>query len=183
MNLPNKLTIIRICAVPLFVGCFYLPIEQRYTLAAAIFILAYLTDIFDGYYARKHGQVTDLGKLIDPMADKLLTGAALVMLLGHGLLPATYGELYVLLLISREFIISAFRLVAATKGAVIAAAPLGKLKTITQAVAICVILFGNPIFGALGIRFDYICMGVSAALTVWSLVDCIARNRSIFSQK
>ncbi|MEG1559698.1 MAG: CDP-diacylglycerol--glycerol-3-phosphate 3-phosphatidyltransferase [Clostridia bacterium] len=181
MNLPNKLTIIRMCAVPVFVACFYIPVDFNLTIAAVIFILAYLTDIYDGYYARKHNLVTDFGKLMDPMADKLLTGSAFIMLLGRGLLPPIFGELFVFIIISREFIISGFRLVAVQKGIVIAAGALGKIKTILQAITISVILFGNPIFGAVGIRFDYICMATSAVFTVWSLIDCLLKNKKVVS--
>ncbi|MDO4568438.1 MAG: CDP-diacylglycerol--glycerol-3-phosphate 3-phosphatidyltransferase, partial [Clostridia bacterium] len=138
MNLPNKLTICRILMIPLMIACFYLPrdvVPYWNIIAAVIFILAYLTDILDGYLARKNNLVSNFGKLMDPIADKLLTASALIMLRGEGLMGELEG-VAVIVVIAREFIISGIRLVAAADGTVIAASKLGKLKTVTQAVAI-----------------------------------------------
>ena len=85
MNIPNKLTILRIILVPVFVACFYLPVEGAMYIAAAVFVVAYFTDMLDGYIARKYNLITDFGKLMDPMADKLLTAAAMIMLTAYGL--------------------------------------------------------------------------------------------------
>lgn len=85
MNLPNKLTILRIILVPVFVACFYLPVEGAMYIAAVVFVVAYFTDMLDGYIARKYNLITDFGKLMDPMADKLLTAAAMIMLTAYGL--------------------------------------------------------------------------------------------------
>ena len=125
MNIPNKLTILRIILVPVFVACFYLPVEGAMYIAAAVFVVAYFTDMLDGYIARKYNLITDFGKLTDPMADKLLTAAAMIMLTAYGLC----SPIATFLTIGRELVISAFRLVSATQGVVIAAGKIGKLKT------------------------------------------------------
>ncbi len=172
MNIPNRLTLIRMILVPVFIACFYIPYTYSYHIAALVFILAYLTDIFDGRYARKHGLVTNFGKLMDPMADKLLTGSAVIMLTGYSLI----SPITAVIIIGREFVISAFRLVCVGQGNVIAANSLGKLKTITQCVAIVLILLGNPGFCYIGVPFDKIVMLVALVFTIWSAVDYIVKN-------
>lgn len=172
MNLPNKLTILRIILVPVFVACFYLPMEGATYLAGAVFIIAYFTDLLDGYIARKHNLVTDFGKLMDPMADKLLTAAAMIMLTAEGIC----SPIATLVTIGRELVISAFRLVGATQGVVIAAGKIGKLKTLTQCIGISLMLLGNPIFGLVGIPMDQILIWLSVVLAVWSCTDYIIRN-------
>lgn len=173
MNIPNRLTLIRMALVPIFIACFYIPYELNHHIAALVFILAYLTDIIDGRYARKHNLVTDFGKLMDPMADKLLTGSATIMLTGFSMI----SPITAVIIIGREFIISAFRLVCVGKGNVIAANNLGKLKTITQCVAIVLILLENPGFCYIGIPFDKIVMLAALVFTVWSAVDYIVKNK------
>ena len=128
MNLPNKLTLLRMALVPVFVALLMAPGPAFQLAAALVFALASATDWFDGWYARRHHMVTDFGKLMDPMADKLLVMAALVGLLAQGRAP----WLAVMVLLGREFIISGIRLVAAAKGEVIAAGLSGKLKTVSQ---------------------------------------------------
>ncbi len=172
MNLPNKLTILRIILVPVFVACFYLPMQGAMYLAGAVFILAYVTDMLDGYIARKYDLVTDFGKLMDPMADKLLTAAAMIMLTAEGMC----SPVATLVTIGRELVISAFRLVSATQGVVIAAGSIGKLKTLTQFIGISLMLLGNPVFGLIGIPMDQIMIWLSVALAVWSCADYIIRN-------
>ena len=179
MNLPNRLTMLRIGMIPLFIACFYLPIQGWNYIAAAIFVLAYLTDMIDGKYARKHNMVTDFGKLMDPIADKLLTMSALVMILFQGWI----SPLVVIIIVSRELFISGFRLVAASKGNVIAASWLGKVKTVSQFVAITLILLKNPIFGQWGIPLDQIAAYVSAGFTLWSGVDYILKNKNVVSDR
>lgn len=172
MNLPNKLTILRIILVPVFVACFYLPVAGAMYIAAAVFVVAYFTDMLDGYIARKYNLITDFGKLMDPMADKLLTAAAMIMLTARGLCSpvATF------LTIGRELVISAFRLVSATQGVVIAAGKIGKLKTLTQFIGIVLILLGNPVFNRIGVPFDQIVIWISVVLAVWSCIDYIVKN-------
>ncbi len=172
MNLPNKLTILRIILVPVFVACFYLPVAGAMYIAAAVFVIAYFTDMLDGHIARKYNLITDFGKLMDPMADKLLTAAAMIMLTAYGLCSpvATF------LTIGRELVISAFRLVSAMQGVVIAAGKIGKLKTLTQFIGIVLILLGNPVFNRIGVPFDQIVIWISVVLAVWSCVDYIVKN-------
>ncbi len=172
MNLPNKLTILRIFLVPVFVACFYLPVEGAMYIAAAVFVVAYFTDMLDGYIARKYNLITDFGKLMDPMADKLLTAAAMIMLTAYGLC----SPIATFLTIGRELVISAFRLVSATQGVVIAAGKIGKLKTLTQFIGIVLILLGNPLFNRIGVPFDQIVIWISVVLAVWSCTDYIVKN-------
>ena len=172
MNLPNKLTILRIILVPVFVACFYLPVEGAMYIAAAVFVVAYFTDMLDVYIARKYNLITDFGKLMDPMADKLLTAAAMIMLTAYGLC----SPIATFLTIGRELVISAFRLVSATQGVVIAAGKIGKLKTLTQFIGIVLILLGNPLFNRIGVPFDQIVIWISVVLAVWSCTDYIVKN-------
>ena len=172
MNLPNKLTILRIILVPVFVACFYLPVEGAMYIAAAVFVVASFTDMLDGYIARKYNLITDFGKLMDPMADKLLTAAAMIMLTAYGLC----SPIATFLTIGRELVISAFRLVSATQGVVIAAGKIGKLKTLTQFIGIVLILLGNPLFNRIGVPFDQIVIWISVVLAVWSCTDYIVKN-------
>lgn len=173
MNLPNKLTLLRMAMVPVFILCFYLPFLYWNVIATVIFIAAYLTDLYDGYYARKHNLVTNFGKLMDPIADKLLSCSAFIMLTAIGRI----SPIAVVLIIGRELTVSGFRLVAAGAGNVIAASWLGKVKTITQCVTIVVLLLNNPLFGIIGVPFDQIMVVVTVVFTVWSGVDYIVKNR------
>ena len=172
MNIPNKLTILRIILVPVFVACFYLPVEGAMYIAAAVFVVAYFTDMLDGYIARKYNLITDFGKLMDPMADKLLTAAAMILLTAYGLC----SPIATFLTIGRELVISAFRLVSATQGVVIAAGKIGKLKTLTQFIGIVLILLGNPLFNRIGVPFDQIVIWISVVLAMWSCTDYIVKN-------
>ena len=169
MNLPNKLTMLRMVMIPFFIACFYIPIECREHIAAIIFILAYATDVIDGKYARKHNLVTDFGKLMDPIADKLLTASGTV----HPI--ATF------ITIGREFVISGFRLVSASKGNVIAAGKVGKIKTVMQCVAVMLILIGMPLQGTSPLAFlltaGRVALWISVALSIWSAVEYIVKNK------
>lgn len=173
MNLPNKLTILRMVMVPFFIACFYLPFEGWNYIAAGVFIVAYLTDILDGNIARKRNLVTDFGKLMDPIADKLLTSSALIMLTAE----SEISPIVTIIVIGREFVISGCRLIWAGNGVVVAAGSLGKLKTVTQCVAIALILLRNPLFSLINVRFDLILLYASTAICVWSAVDYILKNR------
>lgn len=172
MNLPNKLTMVRIIVVPVFVACFYLNIPYAQYIAAVIFILAFITDVFDGYFARKQNIVTTFGKMIDPIADKLLVVSALIMLVDRGLLHPVIA----ITIISRELIVSGLRTMTAAKGNVMAANILGKLKTISQVIAISLLLLDNPIFDLIGVRMDLIFVWIAFALTLWSGVDYFRKN-------
>lgn len=172
MNLPNKLTIIRMALIPLFILCFYLPVRWWNIVAAVIFVAAYATDTFDGYYARKYNLVTDFGKLMDPMADKMLTTSALIMLVYKSML----SPIPALIIILREFVISGCRLVWAGKGNVVAANWIGKMKTVTQFIAIALILLHDPLIEAIGFPLDMIVLWISVVLAVWSMLDYIRKN-------
>ena len=177
MNLPNKLTILRICMIPFFVVA--LMIDQggvaayRY-LAAAIFVIASFTDFLDGNIARKYNLVTNFGKFMDPLADKLLVCSALICMIQLGQLPAWY----VIIIISREFIISGFRLVASDNGVVIAASYWGKFKTVSQMIAIVLLIMNLPSFRLITDVFVWLAL----ILTVVSLIDYLWKNRRILTE-
>lgn len=176
MNLANKLTLTRIFLVPVFMIFLLTKIQYGEYAAAIIFTLAALTDRLDGYIARKHNQVTKLGKLIDPLADKLLITGALISLVQLGKLSAWIATI----IIAREFVITGLRSIAASEGIIIAASLLGKLKTISQIIAILAILMDNYPFGMVGIPFVDISIWVAVALTILSAAEYIYRCRGIF---
>ena len=153
---------------------FYIDIPHNQTYAGLIFIIAALTDTLDGYLARKNGQVTNLGKFIDPLADKLLVSAALILLVEVGTIPAWV----VITIIAREFTITGFRIIAASEGVTIAASSLGKFKTITQLIAIILLLFNNIFFKQFDIPMDQIFLYISLIFTVLSGFDYIYKNRN-----
>lgn len=179
MNLPNKLTIFRIILIPFFVFFLLAPYFEGYGnyIAVVIFIFASLTDLLDGKIARKYNLVTDFGKFMDPLADKLLVCAALICLVESGQLPAWI----VIIIISREFIISGFRLVASDNGVVIAASYWGKFKTTFQMLMIIVLILNIPhtFFDVLGIVLTYIAL----ILTVVSLIDYLVKNRGVLKKQ
>lgn len=177
MNLPNKLTTARVIMIPFFVVCMLLPVEGN-TLkwaALSIFIIASLTDLLDGYIARKNNLVTNFGKFMDPLADKLLVCAALICLVELQRLPAWM----VIVIISREFIISGFRLIASDNGRVIAASYWGKFKTTFQMVMVCLMIADIPALSVL----TQIVMWVALILTVVSLVDYIVKNKDVLAEQ
>ena len=166
MNTPNKLTILRIILIPIFVVLYYINFDW----SAAIFIIAAITDTIDGQLARRTGQVTDFGKFADPIADKLLVMSALLILMEWGKIPAWLS----IILLGREFIISGFRLVAAGIA--------GKIKTVTQLVAISIMLLDDPIEKWTGIPVGLILLYISAALSIWSCAEYIIKNKDALSQ-
>lgn len=176
MNLPNKLTILRIIMVPFFV--FFLLTDLvggSKWIALVLFIIASLTDLLDGKIARKYNLVTNFGKFMDPLADKLLVCSAMICLIEMEKLPSWV----VIIIISREFIISGFRLVAADSGIVIAASYWGKFKTVFQ-MAMIIVLIAD-----LGGVFDTIALvlvAVALALTVISLIDYVVKNKQVLTQ-
>ena len=178
MNLPNKLTIFRVILIPFFVVFMLAPICPGYAnyIAVAIFIVASLTDLLDGKIARKYNLVTDFGKFMDPLADKLLVCAAMICLIETGQLAAWI----VIVIISREFIISGFRLVAADNGVVIAASYWGKFKTASQMVMIILLILN---FGGAFEILTQIFVWASLALTVISLITYIVQNKNVISMQ
>ena len=143
MNLPNKLTILRLVLIPVFVAVYYVQaIPYNFIISAVIFVIAALTDFLDGYIARKYNLVTNLGKFLDPIADKILVSTALILLLVPNTTMALpwWTGILVAVILARELLISGFRLVAVDKGIVIAADKIGKVKTFIQDVAIVVLI-------------------------------------------
>lgn len=179
MNLPNKLTIFRVILIPFFVvALLFNPEDQMLRLVAdAIFIVASLTDMLDGKIARKYNLVTNFGKFMDPLADKLLVCSAMICLLSIGQLPAWV----VIVIIAREFIISGFRLVASDNGVVIAASMWGKTKTVSQMIMVIILVanFDFAFMQILGTVFIYI----AAALTVISLIDYVVKNKEVLKEQ
>ena len=177
MNLPNKLTVLRICMIPFFVAALLYENGADQTMriiANVIFIVASLTDLLDGKIARKYGLVTNFGKFMDPLADKLLVCSALICLIQLGQLPAWI----VIIIISREFIISGFRLVAADNGIVIAASYWGKFKTVFQMTVVILLIFNIP---ALSLLTDIV-LWIAVILTVVSLADYVAKNIRVLTE-
>ena len=177
MNLPNKLTILRVIMIPFFVVVLLYDGGENQTLryvAAAIFIIASLTDMLDGKIARKYNLVTNFGKFMDPLADKLLVCSALICLVELKELPAWM----VIVIISREFIISGFRLVASDNGVVIAASYWGKFKTTFQMIAVVLLIVGIPALSMVTTAVVWIAL----VLTVISLVDYIAKNVNVLKE-
>lgn len=177
MNLPNKLTVLRVILIPFFVASLMIENGANQTfryVAAAIFIIASLTDMLDGKIARKYNLVTNFGKFMDPLADKLLVCSALICLIQLGQLPAWM----VIIIVSREFIISGFRLVAAEQGIVIAASYWGKFKTTFQMIAVVLMILN---FEALSV-VTLICTWAALILTIISLVDYIAKNHKVLTE-
>lgn len=177
MNLPNKLTILRVIMIPFFVVTFLWQQGENTTLrylASVIFVVASLTDMLDGQIARKYNLVTNFGKFMDPLADKLLVCSALICLVELKLMPAWM----VIIIVSREFIISGFRLVAVEQGIVIAASYWGKFKTVSQMISIVLLILGIP---ALQLITD-IFVWVALILTVVSLADYLIKNHQVLTK-
>lgn len=177
MNLPNKITIFRVCMIPIFlVFMLVSTIPGGRYIAAAIFIIAALSDLVDGYIARKHNLVTNFGKFMDPLADKLLVSSALICLVELKLLPAWI----VIVIIAREFIISGFRLIASDNGVVIAASWWGKIKTVVQMVmSIMLIINLDNIFINV---LEQIAVYLAAVLTIISLIDYMIKNKKVLTE-
>ena len=178
MNTANVLTMIRILLVPVFILFFYLDIPNNMIFALAVFILASVTDWLDGMIARKYEMITDFGRFMDPIADKLLVLAGIVMLMSFDRIH----PIVAIVLIGREFIMSGFRLVAATKGLVMAAGILGKLKTITQFVAVSILLISGFLPVWVRITGEAL-LYISLVFSVWSCVDYIAKNIGVLNLK
>ena len=179
MNLPNKLTMLRILMIPVF--CVFALMEKQWAqyVALGVYIIACLTDMLDGKIARKRNLVTDFGKFADPIADKLLVMAALIILVDTQRMPSWVC----IVMLAREFIISGFRLVAAGGGKVIAAGTLGKWKTVFQmtstiALMLLVPVAGNALLGNFGVILANVLMYIAAALTIVSGAEYIIRNFS-----
>lgn len=184
MNLPNKLTIFRVVLIPFFLAALMISIiPAGKWIAVGIFILASLTDLFDGKIARKYDMVTDFGKFMDPLADKLLVCSAMIALIEMERIPAWV----VIIIIAREFIISGFRLVASDQGTVIAASYWGKIKTTIQMLMVILLIVNLseniPSIASLIHIIEQILIYASLILTVVSLVDYLVKNRQVLAVK
>ena len=177
MNLPNKLTLLRVAMIPFFVIFMLYDVVGGASkwVALIIFILASLTDLLDGYLARKYNIVTNFGKFMDPLADKLLVSAAMICLVGMGKLSAVI----VIIIISREFIISGFRLIASDNGTVIAASYWGKFKTVFQMLMICLLIADIAAIQIITTITVYIAL----ILTIVSLLDYLIKNRAVMKEQ
>lgn len=189
MNLPNRITIARICLIPIMMffllvdfkfypepihwGSFQLSVNHL--IAAVIFLLAASTDGIDGYIARKYNMVTNLGKLLDPLADKLLVSAVLISLVELGRCDSWIA----IVIISREFAVTGLRQVALLEGKVVAASKWGKIKTVTQIVAISLLLLNNFPFQFVSIPLDDIAIWAAALITIYSGVDYFVKNKDL----
>jgi CDP-diacylglycerol--glycerol-3-phosphate 3-phosphatidyltransferase len=190
MNLPNKLTIMRLFCVPLFVILYLIPYQMlgismpTFDVCSTqlslldfilffIFLFASLTDYLDGYLARKNNLVTTFGKFIDPIADKLIVNSALLLLV----FSRDISIIIPIIMISRDTIVDAIRLIASQKNIVLAASPLGKAKTVTQMVAICILLLNNVIFSAIGIPMGDIMIWIATMISVVSGIDYFVKNK------
>lgn len=176
MNLPNKLTILRVAMIPFFVLFMLVPLtgEGDKWIALALFIAASLTDLLDGHIARKYNLITNFGKFMDPLADKLLVCSALICLVELGRIPSWI----VIVIIAREFIISGFRLIASDNGVVIAASYWGKFKTTFQMIMICLMIANLE---PLRLLTDIV-MWIALLLTVVSLMDYLVKNKEVMKE-
>ena len=184
MNVPNKITLSRILLIPIFIIILSIPFDWgawsigketlplTHFIAALIFIIAAVTDWLDGHYARKYELITNLGKFLDPLADKLLVSSALILLIEMGIAPAWV----VIIILARELAVTGLRLVAAGAGIVLAAGNMGKLKTATQMIAITLLLLHNFPFSYLGFPVDLIMLYAALFFTVVSGVDYFYKN-------
>ncbi len=178
MNLPNKLTVGRVVAVPFFIAAYML---GYYVIAFVLFIAASLTDMLDGKIARKYNLVTNFGKIMDPLADKILVYSAFCLMVEDGLVPAWM----LIVILAREFAISGMRTVAASEGLVIAAGMSGKIKTVLQMIAVPLLLLTTAVTDAdLHYYVDIaakVFLWASLVMTVYSGVEYIWKNKNVFS--
>lgn len=173
MNTANKLTLLRIVMIPVFLAVLYMGFPFNKYLALTIFILASVTDFIDGYVARHYDQVTYFGKFMDPLADKLLTMAAMLYFVETGLMPSWA----LLVVVAREFAVTALRLVAVQGGQVIAAGWSGKVKTASTMVCICLMLLPIPLL------LVHICVALILVTTVYSGAEYFIKNKSVVNWK
>lgn len=191
MNLPNKLTLFRICLIPFMVIAYYIkPLHEIMIIASVdftlanlivlvIFCIASFTDFLDGYLARKNNLITTFGKFMDPLADKVLVLAALMIMLESNKIPGWV----VTIILAREFLVTGIRLVAVGENNVIAASKLGKLKTISQMIMIIVVFLNNYPFSLINIPMDTILIYIACILTLVSGIDYFIKNRQIILEQ
>lgn len=176
MNLPNKLTLLRILLIPVFIIVMMMNIQNHYLIACLIFIIASITDALDGYIARKNNLVTDFGKFMDPLADKLLVISALICMIESSLVAGWM----VIIIVARELTVSILRAIAAAEGKVIAASGGGKIKTISQMLAIIILLIGANSNNILLLQVGTIFMLIATFFTLYSGAEYLYKNRELF---
>ncbi len=194
MNLPNKLSILRIVMIPFFVACYFVPIAYMPLIAVAIFILAAFTDFLDGYIARKYNLVSDLGKLLDPIADKILITTALFIVVATNPLGGNYHIFLACcgaVILARELLISAVRQIATTKGIVIQANIWGKIKTVVQDIALPILIIlqcwqygydATTVLHSVVWWGAMVMMSLATVLTIISGIIYLVTNRQVFSE-
>ncbi len=179
LNTANKITISRILLVPIFMIVLMFDFKYNDLIASLIFAIAAATDGVDGYVARKYNQVTDFGKFIDPLADKLLVATALICLVDMGRIAAYMA----VVIIAREFIVTSLRIVAISKGVVIAAEMTGKIKTVIQIIAtVCALVFYDERFMIFGLSAGYIAMLIATLFTIYSGYVYLKNNWNLISE-
>ena len=172
MNLPNKLTLLRICLIPVFVILMLSQINNFFLISCIVFILASITDFLDGRIARKHNLVTDFGKFMDPLADKLLVLSALICMIEYDLVAGWM----VIIIVARELTVSILRAIAADNGKVIAASGGGKIKTTSQMIAIILLLIGANYSNETIVLVGTIAMYIATIFTLYSGIDYLYKN-------
>ena len=199
MNLPNKLTLSRIILIPFFIAAFYAPFTCHYFVALGIFAIASITDFFDGKIARKRNLVTDLGKFLDPIADKVLVTSAIVVMVADpnanvftsvlGNMPGLMlGGIGVVIIIARELVVSSLRMMAAKQGKVLAAEYIGKVKTFFTDVTLVVVLLASGLYefsdtaGRITAIIALVGFGISVLLTIISGVSYLVKNKEVFAE-
>ncbi|MFR6483175.1 MAG: CDP-diacylglycerol--glycerol-3-phosphate 3-phosphatidyltransferase [Intestinibacter bartlettii] len=176
MNLPNKLTLLRICLIPVFVILMLSQVSNFFLISCIIFIIASITDFLDGKIARKYNLVTDFGKFMDPLADKLLVLSALICMIEYDLVAAWM----VIIIVARELTVSILRAIAADNGKVIAASGGGKIKTTSQMIAIILLLIGANYSNSQIVFVGTIAMYIATIFTLYSGIDYLYKNRELF---
>ena len=176
MNLPNKLTLLRICLIPVFVILMLSKVSNFFLISCIIFIIASITDFLDGKIARKYNLVTDFGKFMDPLADKLLVLSALICMIEYDLVAGWM----VIIIVARELTVSILRAIAADNGKVIAASGGGKIKTTSQMIAIILLSIGANYSNSQIVFVGTIAMYIATIFTLYSGIDYLYKNRELF---
>ena len=176
MNLPNKLTLLRICLIPVFVILMLSQINNFFLIACIVFMVASITDFLDGRIARKYNLVTDFGKFMDPLADKLLVLSALICMIDYDLVAGWM----VIIIVARELTVSILRAIAADNGKVIAASGGGKIKTTSQMIAIIFLLIGANFSNDIILLIGTVAMYIATIFTLYSGIDYLYKNRDLF---